>query len=371
MHQVVEFFKPTMVAGGEDGVHFTLNRFLFLSMKSQQRRQKMILIFQREGRPSGECFVELETEDDLAEALKKDHCNMGKRYVEVFECSARDMEFAMGNGQSPSRDVQHYQGRAGVDGGDMGDLDDGVVKLRGIPFEAGKREVAEFFAGLEIEENGVLMVTDFNGRASGEAFVQFTNMPDAVKALDRNKASMGRRYIEVFKSSMEEAKRAQGMMMGYGGPPQGGPMRGPGPMRGGYGGGGGGAPYGGGGMGGRPGPYDRGYGGPQGGYGGHNMPMQGMRGGSGGGGNGGRHIVHMRGLPFRVTETEIAEWFSSVADPIDVMIHYNHDGRPSGEADTMFATEGDARRALSKNKQNMQHRYVELFYDGPTVPGGY
>ena len=25
--QVVEFFKPTMVAGGEDGVHFTLNRF--------------------------------------------------------------------------------------------------------------------------------------------------------------------------------------------------------------------------------------------------------------------------------------------------------------------------------------------------------
>ena len=42
----------------------------------------------REGRPSGECFVELESEDDLAEALKKDHCNMGKRYVEVFECSS-------------------------------------------------------------------------------------------------------------------------------------------------------------------------------------------------------------------------------------------------------------------------------------------
>ena len=154
--------------------------------------------------------MELESEDDLTEALKKDHCNMGKRYVEVFECSVRDMEFAMGNGQSPSRDVHQYQGRAGVDTGDMSDLDDGVVKLRGIPFEAGKREVAEFFAGLEIEENGVLMVTDFNGRASGEAYVQFTNMPDAVKALDRNKASMGRRYIEVFKSSMEEAKRAQG-----------------------------------------------------------------------------------------------------------------------------------------------------------------
>ena len=86
---------------------------------------------------------------------------------------------------------------------------------------------------------------------------------------------------------------------------------------------------------------------------------------------GARHIVHMRGLSFRVTEQDIAEWFSSAADPIDVLIHYNHDGRPSGEADCMFATEGDATRALAKNKQNMQHRYVELFYEGPTMPGGY
>merc|ERR1712086_273963 len=84
-----------------------------------------------------------------------------------------------------------------------------------------------------------------------------------------------------------------------------------------------------------------------------------------GGGGGGRHIVHMRGLPFRVTEQEIAEWFSSVADPVDVMIHYNHDGRPSGEADAMFGSEREATMALQKNKQNMQHRYVELFYDGP------
>ena len=162
------------------------------------------------------------TDSSLVESVSES--DQSYAHVEVFECSARDMEFAMGsNGQSPSRDVHHYHGRAGGDAGDMGDFDDGVVKLRGIPFEAGKREVTEFFAGLEIEDNGVLMVTDFNGRASGEAFVQFTNMPDAMKALDRNKASMGRRYIEVFRSSMEEAKRAQGMMMGYG-PPQGGPL---------------------------------------------------------------------------------------------------------------------------------------------------
>ena len=36
----------------------------------------------REGRPSGEAYIELDTEEDLEEALKKDRESMGKRYVE-------------------------------------------------------------------------------------------------------------------------------------------------------------------------------------------------------------------------------------------------------------------------------------------------
>ena len=82
-----------------------------------------------------------------------------------------------------------------------------------------------------------------------------------------------------------------------------------------------------------------GYGGGMGGRGDRNFsddffggfsggPGPNMRGGMGGGGGGGGMFnVHMRGLPFRVTEHEIAEWFSSVADPVDVVIHFNNDGR--------------------------------------------
>lgn len=61
---------------------------------------------------------------------------------------------------------------------------------------------------------------------------------------------------------------------------------------------------------------------------------------------------------------EIFQWFSSAADPVNVDIHFNHDGRPSGEASVTFASDGDARRAMAKDKQNMQHRYIELFYSG-------
>lgn len=47
------------------------------------------------------------------------------------------------------------------------------------------------------------------------------------------------------------------------------------------------------------------------------------------------------------------------------MLKYNNQGRPNGEADVLFASDSDARRAMTKDRQNMQHRYVELFYDAP------
>ena len=99
----------------------------------------------------------------------------------------------------------------------------------------------------------------------------------------------------MFSSSMDEARRAQ-QQMSFG------PRRGgPGPMRGGPS------------M--RPGPYDRmgAYGGGMGrgrssysddyyGYGGGPGMRGGYGGGMGGRGGSGLFCIHMRGLPFRVTE---------------------------------------------------------------------
>ena len=40
------------------------------------------MVLTREGRPSGEAYIEMASEDDIEKALKKDRQNMGKRYVE-------------------------------------------------------------------------------------------------------------------------------------------------------------------------------------------------------------------------------------------------------------------------------------------------
>ena len=60
----------------------------------------------------------------------------------------------------------------------------------------------------------------------------------------------------------------------------------------------------------------------------------------------------------------ILQWFSSVADCVNVQIQNGADGRPSGQADVLFGSEQEAKMAMTKHKQNMQNRYVELFYDG-------
>ena len=66
---------------------------------------------------------------------------MGKRYIEIFESREADMERAC-------------PGSVGNDHGDMSGYsnedpygEDAVVKLRGLPFDAGKMQIAQFFKG--------------------------------------------------------------------------------------------------------------------------------------------------------------------------------------------------------------------------------
>lgn len=57
----MKHFSGCKIVNNGSGIHFT---------------------YTREGRPSGEAFVELEEEDDLKMAVKKDRESMGHRYVE-------------------------------------------------------------------------------------------------------------------------------------------------------------------------------------------------------------------------------------------------------------------------------------------------
>ncbi|ELK37602.1 Heterogeneous nuclear ribonucleoprotein H [Myotis davidii] len=60
----------------------------------------------------------------------------------------------------------------------------------------------------------------------------------------------------------------------------------------------------------------------------------------------------------------------SPLNPVRVHIAISPDGRVTGEADVEFATHEDAVAAMSKDKANMQHRYVELLNSTAGASGG-
>ena len=107
--EVIWLLKDCQVFGGENGVHFT---------------------FAPDGRPSGEAFVELSSEEDVSKALGHNNEHMGKRYVEIFRASRGQMEW----------DCRMEEKVGGGSGG--------VVRLRGLPFKCTEDDVRKFFSGL-------------------------------------------------------------------------------------------------------------------------------------------------------------------------------------------------------------------------------
>ncbi|XP_076349056.1 heterogeneous nuclear ribonucleoprotein H3-like isoform X1 [Tachypleus tridentatus] len=336
---------------------------------------------------------------------------MGHRYIEVFRSKESEMNWVI------KRTGAHQQDA----------LSDGCVRLRGLPFGCSKEEIAQFFTGLKIVPNGITLPTDIQGRSTGEAYVQFDSRDIAEKAMGKHKEKIGHRYIEIFKSSLQEVKTVIGMghqrmrMMsarpspydrndrlgGLGG--RSGLNRGSRSFRGfmdddsygDFGGNYGGIPKRGGFMdddsygdvgnnyGGLPkrggfmdddtyGDFGNNYGGiPN--RGGRNMEPMDVIGGLGSrfnnnGFNGRRcdygpsgHFVHMRGLPFRAIRQDIIDFFRPLM-PIGIEILYDKTGRPSGEADVEFASHEEAVKAMSRDKEKMEHRYIELFLNSTPKP---
>ncbi|XP_068156544.1 LOW QUALITY PROTEIN: heterogeneous nuclear ribonucleoprotein H2 [Drosophila tropicalis] len=185
--EILDFLENVNVTNGSQGIHLVTSRV--------------------DGKNTGEAYVEVASQEDVEEARKLNKASMGHRYIEVFTATPKEAKEAM----------RKIGGHANAF----------VVKLRGLPYAVTEQQIEEFFTGLEIktDREGILFVMDRRGRATGEAFVQFESQDDTEQALGRNREKIGHRYIEIFRSSIAEMKRATG----------------------------GGGP---GGMGGRPGPYD-------------------------------------------------------------------------------------------------------------------
>ena len=132
----------------------------------------------RDGRPSGEAFIEFTKESYATDALQLHKAYMGSRYVEVFKSNRMEMVQALssrgggggGGGRGGGRGGGGYMDGGGGYGGGGGDFGPGgqqgsfapgeyFVRMRGIPFAAKEPDIIDFFQRANVMPMGVSVGT--------------------------------------------------------------------------------------------------------------------------------------------------------------------------------------------------------------------
>ncbi|BBN13115.1 hypothetical protein MPTK1_6g00920 [Marchantia polymorpha subsp. ruderalis] len=169
-----------------------------------------VLLVRKQGRFSGEAFVVFGAPMQVDFALQRNRQNMGRRYIEVFRCKKHDYYQAVAaDVAEPKDDGGHISTPPGKVSSEKDHLEHtGVLKLRGLPFSASKRDIIDFFREYGLTDENVHIVSHADGRATGEAFVEFASPSESKAAMSKDKMTLGSRYVELFPSSREEATRA-------------------------------------------------------------------------------------------------------------------------------------------------------------------
>ncbi|CAM9698167.1 unnamed protein product, partial [Laminaria digitata] len=210
--------------------------------------------------------------------------------------------------RSSVEDVAHALDEASSRGHGDGDFR-GVVRMRGLPWSANEGDIRKFFDGLPIEKDGVHVTLNRDGRPSGEAYVVFETEANAKDALKRDKDKIGERWIDIFEATKGEVYSMTG--------------------------------------------------------GGRQRDQSGVSFDTTDSAYTG--VVRMRGLPFEATKPQIRSFFGDIAvKDSNIFIVTRPDGKASGDAFVLFATEAEAEGALAKDKEKLGDRWIDLF---PTNKG--
>jgi len=186
-----------------------------------------------------------------------------------------------------------------------------VIRMRGLPYSATEVDIEEFLAKAGVSARRVHLIRESGvGRPSGIAYVEVATNDDTNKAMTLNRETIGSRYIEMYKSSQMELK---GSIGGFG---QSANMSG-----------------------------------------GQNFGSLQLIPGLQGRGSAGENCIRMRGLPWQSTEQDIITFFREV-NITPTRIHRKAEG---GEAYVEFANAQMVKRGMTRHKEYMGHRYVELF----------
>ncbi|XP_077918703.1 epithelial splicing regulatory protein 2 isoform X2 [Halichoerus grypus] len=160
-------------------------------------RGGVALCLNAQGRRNGEALIRFVDSEQRDLALQRHKHHMGVRYIEVYKATGEEFVKIAGG---TSLEVARFLSRE----------DQVILRLRGLPFSAGPADVLGFL-GPECPvtggADGLLFVRHPDGRPTGDAFALFACEDLAQAALRRHKGMLGKRYIELFRSTAAEVQQ--------------------------------------------------------------------------------------------------------------------------------------------------------------------
>ncbi|XP_062404546.1 epithelial splicing regulatory protein 2 isoform X4 [Sardina pilchardus] len=155
------------------------------------------LCLNAQGRRNGEALVRFINSEHRDMALERHKHHMGSRYIEVYKATGE--EFLKIAGGTSNEVAQFLSKENQV-----------IIRMRGLPFTATPQDVLGFLGPESLVTDGtegLLFVKYPDGRPTGDAFVLFACEEYAQSALKKHKQILGKRYIELFRSTAAEVQQ--------------------------------------------------------------------------------------------------------------------------------------------------------------------
>ncbi|XP_042561412.1 epithelial splicing regulatory protein 2 isoform X2 [Clupea harengus] len=155
------------------------------------------LCLNAQGRRNGEALVRFINSEHRDMALERHKHHMGSRYIEVYKATGE--EFLKIAGGTSNEVTQFLSKENQV-----------IIRMRGLPFTATPQDVLGFLGAespVTDATEGLLFVKYPDGRPTGDAFVLFACEEYAQNALKKHKQILGKRYIELFRSTAAEVQQ--------------------------------------------------------------------------------------------------------------------------------------------------------------------
>jgi RNA recognition motif-containing protein len=139
------------------------------------------IIYNRDGRPSGDAVAEFESDDQAEAAMGKNREHLGSRFVILTREDG-------GSGGGSNQSFDNGSSNGSSSGGRFS------VRMGGLPYRATVNEIIDWFRP-EAECAHVRIIMNREGRPSGEAVAEFDTKEMAEQAMVKNRQYLKDRFV--------------------------------------------------------------------------------------------------------------------------------------------------------------------------------